>query len=519
MTVKDGFISEVGKQDHLNYHRRVHYLPEGATVLPGFSDSHTHLLHYGSSRLIPLEDGKTVEETVALVRDYILSNPEFAHNKSKTVEGWGWNQMAWPTKSFPTAADLDSDPVIRGRPVILESKDGHAFWVSGATLDANAPYPDSYPGGTIVKNSQGQANGVFLDNAQALILRPQWTRKDMQTRFDITVRDALANGLTSVHDMMLWPPWADFFQSLGNSGALPIRIRGARYFDPDNPKYWGNTTAPVHNTNNDRYSARSVKFVGDGAMRSGGAAMKEPYTDNNADSGFMRVSEEMFHEFVPLFLRDGWQLIIHAIGDKANRIVLDTFEEALQGGGYDPAAIRPRLEHAQIMAQEDIQRIGSLGIIASVQPSHVISDMWFAESRIGHARAKGLYAFRSMLDSGARMTLGSDFPVDSPNPFKTFYAAITRTSVDGTSPHGDGGFFPAEKISRLEALRGLTIEPAYASFTDHMLGSLEPGKRADFVVISQDIMQVPVRELLKTKVLATALDGVVVYGSLPHQKS
>jgi len=226
----------------------------------------------------------------------------------------------------------------------------------------------------------------------------------------------------------------------------------------------------------------------------------------------MRLSTKVLNEIIPNFLRDGWQVNIHAIGDRANAIILDAFENALKDTNV--TALRPRLEHAQIMKKEDMARLGKLGVIASVQPTHAISDMWYAESRLGPERVKGLYAFRSIIDEGARITLGSDAPVEDINPLSGFYAAITRVSVDGQSPHGPGGWFPEQRMSRKEALRGITIDPAYASFTDNILGSIVPGKRADYVVFSQDIMEVPADRVLKTKVLATVMDGKAVYGAL-----
>ncbi|KAH7108014.1 amidohydrolase family-domain-containing protein [Auriculariales sp. MPI-PUGE-AT-0066] len=520
VTIENERISFVGPRDLLTSSIDIKTLPPNAVIIPGISDSHTHLLYYGSSRLISLEDGGSVQETVSIVRKYILANPEFANNKSKTVEGWGWNHMGWSLPQLPTAADLDSDPIIRGRPVILRSKDGHASWVSGATLVANGPYPESYPGGAIHRDYNGNPTGVFLDNAQELIQDPVWSYEDMSKRFVVTAQDLVKNGITSAHDALLVPLFADFSRGrLASEGKLPIRVRAARYFDPEDHVYWGNKTEILYNHAHDRLSIRGVKFVADGAMRSGGCAMKEPYSDNTPedpyDRGFMRVSEEMINSMVPLFLRDGWQLVMHAIGDRANKIVVDAIERGLKEGNYDAIAARPRMEHLQIMSKDDIPRVGQLGIIASIQPSHVISDMWFAEPRIGYERAKGLYAFRDLLDGGARLALGTDLPVDSPSPFKTFYAAITRLGLDGTSPHGAGGFFPEQRISRSEVLRGMTIEPAYASFTEDILGSLEVGKRADFVILDQDIMRVSAAQVLETQILATVIDGVAVYGALP----
>jgi len=283
------------------------------------------------------------------------------------------------------------------------------------------------------------------------------------------------------------------------------------FFDEGGP-YWGDKTLKLVGAGNGRLSARSVKIFADGALRTGGAALYQPYTDDSSTAGAMRISAEVLNEIIPRFLKDGWQVNVHAIGDRANGIVLDAFELALEH--INVTQLRPRLEHAQIMTQVDINRLGKLGVIASVQPTHVTSDMWFAEGRLGPERVKGLYAFRSILDSGARITLGSDFPVEGVNPLAGFYAAITRVTADGSSPHGPSGWFPAQRLTREEALRGMTIDPAYASFTEDILGSLVPGKRADYVVLSRDIMRVPTSEIMETKVIATVLDGTVVYGSL-----
>jgi len=283
------------------------------------------------------------------------------------------------------------------------------------------------------------------------------------------------------------------------------------YFDEEGD-YWGNTTEKIIGAGNGRLTVRSVKIFADGALRSGGAALYEPYNDNPGTSGFMRMSTETLNSVIPQFLRDGWQVNVHAIGDRANALVLDAFESALKG--VDVAALRPRLEHAQIMTKADMVRLGKLGVIASVQPTHAISDMWFAEDRLGPERVKGLYAFRSIIDSGARITLGSDAPVENLDPLTGFYAAITRVSPDGTTPQGPGGWFPEQRLTRQEALRGMTIDPAYASFTETTLGSLETGKRADYVVLSQDIMSIPVNDILKTRVIATVIDGRVAYGKI-----
>lgn len=224
----------------------------------------------------------------------------------------------------------------------------------------------------------------------------------------------------------------------------------------------------------------------------------------------MRIEEQLLHEVIIQYLRDGWQVNVHAIGDCANKAVLDAFEDALQY--VNVSALRPRLEHAQMLTPEDVMRIGRLGVIASVQPAHATSDMWYAEERLGPERVKGLYAFRSLHDNGGILAFGSDFPVEDMNPLSGFYAAITRLSQDGTSPKGSVGWFPEQRLTREQALRGMTINAAYASFAEERLGSIVPGKLADFVVLSQDIMRIPVYQILKTKVRATIIDGRPVYG-------
>ncbi|KAJ6555498.1 amidohydrolase family-domain-containing protein [Mycena sp. CBHHK59/15] len=455
---------------------RVRYTPRDRLFL----DAHAHILEYGASRQLALEGTKTISETVARVREYILANPDVYSNTS-----------IWIFARWPTAADLDSDPILR---------DCHAIWVSGKAIDVSLPFPNVVEGGVIVRDEYGHPTGMFLDNAQDIIVQPEPTENDLLRRFSIAVQDAVSLGLTSIHDAGLNPMSLDFFIRQAELNKLP---------------YWGNKTKPIIDAGNGRLTARSVKFLPtginclySGALRTGGAALYEPYADNPSTNGAMRISSEVLHHFIPLFLRDGWQVNVHAIGDRANGIVMDVFEASLNG--VNISASRPRLEHAQIMTQADRERLGKLGVIASIQPTH--ADWFFYSFIQGPERVKNLYAFRSLIDSGARIALGSDFPVESPNPLSGFYAAITRLSPDGKSPHGPGGWFPQERLSRQEALRGMTIDPAYASFTESTLGSLEPGKRADFVILSRDIMSVPFDQILDTKVIATVIDGSPVYG-------
>ncbi|KAJ6494587.1 amidohydrolase family-domain-containing protein [Mycena sanguinolenta] len=513
IVVNDSVIIDTGSLAATKKLHKAHiiHIPRNAVVVPGLSDSHGHLLEYGASRQLPLEGTTTISETVARVREYILRTPAILNNPDAFIRGGGWDHTSWPGAAWPTSDDLDADPVIKGRLVVLQSKDCHALWVSRRVLELSGPFPPSVDGGVILTDASGAATGMLLDNAQELLNIPPLTEDDLLQRFTTAVNDALAYGLTSVHDAGLDPASLEFFSRQALRGIIPIRIYAMRFFNETEP-YWGNLIPKLTPPPSERLTARSVKIFADGALRTGGSALYEPYADNHHTRGFMRIAPEVLYDFIPQFLRDGWQVNVHAIGDRANGIVLDAFEASLEGANV--TALRPRLEHAQLMTKEDMERLARLGVIASVQPTHAISDMWYAEDRLGPERIKGLYAFRTLIDSGARITLGSDFPVETMNPLASFYAAITRISVNGDSPHGPGGWFPQERLTREEALRGITIDPAYASFSDSYLGSLEPGKRADFTVLSRDIMEISPPEILNVNVLATVIDGEVAYGAL-----
>ncbi|KAJ7609921.1 amidohydrolase family-domain-containing protein [Roridomyces roridus] len=518
LVIRDSYIVQTGSLAEIQTipNVAIRFIPTDAIVVPGLSDSHGHLLEYGASKQLPLEGTNTVNDTVARVREYILSNPSILNNPEAFIRGGGWDHTSWPGEAWPTAADLEADDIIRGRPVILQSKDCHAKWVSRRVLELSPPVESTtIDGGVVVMDEQMGVPSVFLDKAQDLLYEAPLTEAEQVSRFTRAVNDALAYGLTSVHDAGLDPESMEFFIRQAENGVdIPIRIYAMRAFNTTS-SYWGNSTRPFVGVANGRLTARSVKIFADGALRTGGSAviqLHEPYADHPHTRGFMLLDPEVLFEFIPWFLRDGWQVNVHAIGDRANGIVLDAFEAALEG--VNVTALRPRLEHAQLMTREDMERLGKLGVIASVQPTHAISDMWYAEDRLGPERVKGLYAFRSLLSSGAKITLGSDFPVEDMNPLTGFYAAITRVSFDGNSPHGPDGWFPEERLTRIEALRGMTIDPAYASFTETQLGSLEVGKFADFVVLERDIMEIEARDVLNTRVLATVVDGRVVYGAL-----
>ncbi|KAG2016580.1 hypothetical protein CC2G_009734 [Coprinopsis cinerea AmutBmut pab1-1] len=386
--VKARYSTTSGGGDSLKVVR----IPPGSIVVPGLSDSHCHILEYGFSRQIPLDQAKNVQDAVNRVAEYVLSNPDIANDPNHVIEGWGWDHESWDDPKFPTAADLSSHPVLANRQTILASKDGHASWVSTATLLANGPYPRDIDGGIIVRDkATGKPTGVFIDTAQSLIAPPPITPKIQRQRFTNTVNDVLSVGLTSLHDAGFKPESLEFFSRQAKNGGLPIRIYGMTWFNassiPSDPSaYWGDRTQKIRDSDGQqRFSVRSVKIFGDGALRTAGAALYEPYSDDPSTSGQMRFTPEVLNEIIPKFLKDGWQVNVHAIGDRANGVVLDAFEVALKEMGLDSFAdsqVRPRLEHAQIIAEKDVKRLGRMGVIASVQPTHAISDMWYGEDRL-----------------------------------------------------------------------------------------------------------------------------------------
>ncbi|KIO27355.1 hypothetical protein M407DRAFT_73298, partial [Tulasnella calospora MUT 4182] len=398
------------------------------------------------------------------LKNYILSKPEILNDTTIWIQTSGWDQNRFPGKKYPVAADLDADELLRGRPIALSRVDIHAYWVSPRALELLGNLPQQVDGGLIVRDADGKPTGIFVDNAMALV-KPTWTALEMISFYNTTMHDALRHGLTSIHDAAAYPPWIAFF-----------------------------------------------KFAADkGALGSWGAALLEGYSDQPENRGLMKVSKERIEEHVRRFIEDGWQVNVHCIGDRANKIVLDAFENALS---EDTQKLRHRLEHAQILTQDDIKRVGRLGIIASVQPTHCTSDMSYAETRLGPERVKGAYAWQSLIRNGAPFATGSDFPVEGINPLLGFYAAVTRLDENGESPHGPGGWFPDERLTREQALHGMTLGAAYAGHQEDIIGSLTPGKRADLVILDRDIMRVPPAEILKANVKATIVDGKVVYGKL-----
>lgn len=475
----------------------------GRTVLPGLIDAHGHVLGLGQLQLqADLRGSPSAEDAVARVRSFAQANPAAPDTADGWIVGHGWNQVLWPGKAFPKATDLD--PATGNRPAILSRVDGHAIWVNtralqiaGITRATQDP-----PGGQIVRDAAGEPTGVLVDAASALIEKhvPPASDEDLRRALHAAMTNLAALGLTGVHDAGIDVRQYDAYRALGAQQRLPIRIyamladsEAARATIAAGPK-------PVQF--DDRLQMRAVKAWVDGALGSRGATMLADYSDQPHHRGLMLYTPSQIAALADLTTRHGWQLNIHAIGDAGNRLALDTYAQEMTAS--ERQSLRPRIEHAQVIALDDIPRFTKLGVIASIQPTHATSDMNMAEDRVGADRIKGAYAWRSLLNAHVRLAGGSDFPVELPNPFLGLYAAVTRQDSEGRPP---GGWHGEQKLSREEALRLFTIDAAYSAFMEASVGSLEPGKWADFIIIDRDFFKVPEREIDDIRVQATYVAG------------
>ncbi|KZT36239.1 amidohydrolase 3 [Sistotremastrum suecicum HHB10207 ss-3] len=509
---------------------RIHHLKSGQIIVPGFADAHAHILEYGFKQNLVLDGSQSIEEVRSRIRQYILERPEVLSDTSIFISGMGWDQTKWPGGGvFPTADDLEEDSLLKDRPIVLRRVDGHAMWTSPKVLKMMNPIPETVEGGEIIRDSSGKPTGkfrfiitsslsVFLDNAMELIPEPPWTETQMMEYYKTTMDHALAVGLTSIHDAFATPEFIAFLERHGRRTGTTAKYLFLRLYLMGGIKddvYWGSRLTKRINYGVDgRLTLRSVKLVADGALGSWGAALLSPYSDDSSKTGFLLQSEEVLAALINRFFEDEWQTNVHCIGDRANHVVLDIFEELLQN--YSVTETRPRIEHSQIFTLDDLQRIGKLGVIPSVQPTHATSDMWYAESRLGPDRIRGAYAYRTLSETSKKgpIAIGSDFPIEGINPLLGFYASVSRLSQEGTSPQGPGGWYPDEALTREQALRGMTLGASYASFSEDTVGSIYPGKRADFVILDQNIMSISLRNILETRVLATVIDGKFAYGDL-----
>lgn len=475
---------------------------QGRTVLPGLIDAHGHVFGLGAMLTqLDLSATTSLDGALKAIGDYARANPQ----------GWllgrGWNQENWKLGRFPTAAELDR--VVGDRPVWLERVDGHAGWANSKTL-ALAGITNSTPdpvGGKIVRDANGVATGVLVDAAQELVGKvvPRITEADTRRQLDEALKEMARVGLTSAHDAGVDVLQDRIYRDYADHGKLTARVYGmiggaGHDFDVLSK------SGPLKTYANDMYALRAVKLYSDGALGSRGAALLAPYSDEPHSRGLLFHKNAEIDAMMTKVMKKGYQVNVHAIGDAGNRQVLDVYRKELKATGS--AAQRHRIEHAQVVALSDIPRFKSLGIIPSMQPTHATSDKNMAEQRVGSQRIKGAYAWRSFLHQGSRIACGSDFPVESPNPFFGIHAAVTRQDASGQPI---AGWYPEQEMSLKEAFRCFTLDAAYAGHQENAVGSLEPGKWADFIVIDRDLFKMPAYDIHKTSVLETWVAGRQVF--------
>lgn len=478
----------------------------GRLVVPGFIESHGHLLGLGQSRLVlDLRGTRSAEEVAERVAQQVR-----AAKPGEWILGRGWDQNEWPRKDFPTHEVLDR--VAPQHPVYLTRVDGHAAWVNRRALELAGITRETAdpPGGRLIRDAEGRPTGVLIDRAMNLVARliPPRSREENKRALLLAIEECLRSGITSFHDAGASREAIELYKELLREGALRLRLYVMISGRDEALLREYLERGPEIGLGEHHLTIRAIKLVADGALGSRGAALLEPYADEPTQSGLLLLSEEEIYQIARRALAAGFQVNTHAIGDRANRIVLNAYERAFREFPHvrDP---RFRIEHAQILDEADIPRFARLGVIASMQAIHATSDMPWVPARLGEARAReGAYVWRKLLQSGARIANGSDAPVEPLHPLLGFYAAITRQDERGNPP---GGWFPDQRMTREEALRSFTLDAAYAAFEEHLKGSLEPGKLADLVVLSKDIMTIPPAEVLRTAVDLTIVDGRIVY--------
>ncbi|MGI4842242.1 MAG: amidohydrolase [Janthinobacterium lividum] len=476
---------------------------QGRTVLPGLIDGHGHVFGLGQQLTqLDLSGTTSLDGAIQAIAGYAKANANHAW-----IRGRGWNQENWKLGRFPTAAELDA--VVSDRPVWLERVDGHAGWANSRTL-ALAGITKTTPdpaGGKIQRDANGNATGVLIDAAQELVTKvlPAQTEAEGRAMLDKSLHEIARMGLTSVHDAGIGVAEDRLYRDYADRKKLTTRVYamiGGTGEDFDQLAKNG----PLKDYADGMYALRSVKLYSDGALGSRGAALLKPYSDEPHSHGLLFFKQAQMDAMMTKAMRKGYQVNVHAIGDAGNKQILDIYKKEL--AATRSAGQRHRIEHAQVVTLDDIPRFKSLGIIPSMQPTHATSDKNMAETRVGPERIKGAYAWRSFLHQGSRIACGSDFPVESPNPFFGIHAAVTRMDHAGQPV---AGWYPNQAMSLKEAFRCFTLDAAYAGHQENSLGSLEPGKHADFIVIDRDLFRMPTYDIFKTGVLETWVGGKQVF--------
>ncbi|UII75030.1 amidohydrolase [Flagellimonas sp. HMM57] len=492
IAIKNGKFVAVGETNEIGekYTAIEQMDADGKTIVPGLIDAHCHFYGLGlNQQVVDLVGTKSFQEIVDRVVAFHKENP------SNFIQGRGWDQNDWEVKKFPTKDKLDE--LFPDTPIALERVDGHAYLVNQKALDLAGITPETkVEGGAIIKK-EGKPTGVLVDNPMGMVdaVIPKPNRiKQIQALQDAE-RLCFDYGLTTVNDAGLHKPVIELIDSLQQSGDLSIRVYAMVSNTPENLDFYLDKGI----VKTDKLNVRSVKVYGDGALGSRGAALKTPYSDHEGHFGAMITPVDEIEALAERIAASDYQMNTHAIGDSANIVVLRAYKKALEG----KEDRRWKVEHAQVISAQDFDYFEN-GIIPSIQPTHATSDMYWAEDRLGKERVKGAYAFKKLLDKAGTVALGTDFPVEQVSPFLTFYAAVARQDLDN---YPEGGFQMKDALSREETLKGMTIWAAHSNFEEDEKGSIETGKVADFVILSDDIMTIPVEDIPNLKAEQVFVDG------------
>jgi predicted amidohydrolase YtcJ len=503
LVFEDGKVLSIGDSLLLDQYPNATLIDGGQkTLLPGLIDAHGHVLRLGENLLqVDVRGLGSAKDAAAQVKQYADANPEL-----NIIMGRGWNQVLWPGKSFPTAKDLDE--YVNNKPVMLARVDSHATWVNTKALELAGITRDTLdpPGGLIVRDNDGEPTGVLVDNATSLVetLLPETSDATLDLSLNTAGRHLISLGVTSTHDAGINKQVYDFYRARAEQNKLPMRIYAM--LAATDPELRQILKQGHIKDEKDFLSIRSVKAYGDGALGSRGAALLAPYSDDPHNVGLLVTKQQDLKSLFDTVIGSNFQLNFHAIGDRANRLALDQFEDTIDRLGGKQ--LRNRVEHAQIISPDDIPRFKEIGIVPAMQPTHATSDKNMAGDRLGDKRLGGAYAWQTFLKQGSRIASGSDFPVELANPFFGLHAAVTRQDRENQPKQG---WLPEEKMTIYQAFKSFTLDAAYAAHQDKVLGGLTKGKWADFILIDKDIFAIPSEQLWQPQVLQTWIAGKKVF--------
>lgn len=490
----DGKIVSAGKGNHPN--AKVMRDAQNAVMLPGLIDAHGHVSSLGlGMRQIDLMGVTSLAQALSQLKKYAADNPDLV-----TIQGRGWNQELWTPAKFPSSADLDSLGI--SKPIVLGRADGHAVWINTAALKLSQITNDTPnpAGGEILRDADSKATGILVDTAESLIWNklPVTTAAESKSYITAAMKHLVSLGMTATHDAGATFDETKAYHLLQNAGEMPMRVY-VMLSGIETQRDYGAT----YQSADEKLHIKAIKLYVDGALGSRGAALLEDYSDRPGQRGYVITEQATLEGAIREARQDYYQVNIHAIGDRGNRMTLDAFKNA-----EAQEKERHRIEHAQIVHPDDIPRFKEQGIIPSMQGIHATSDMHMAEKRLGKDRLEGAYAWKTFLDQGSRIANGSDFPVERPNLFQGLHASVSRQDKNSLP---SGGWLPEQRMSREQTLRSFTLDAAYAAHMDDTTGSLEAGKWADFVLMDEDFFTIPRENIHAMQVNETWVGGKQVF--------